>query len=212
MTRRQKKGQPLFLRTAGLDFRFSEGTHPTPIVIPASVLRLTQKNRTKSVSRLRIRAPDRSPAPLFHSRHPAPRRQDPPILAGRHTSDSRFPALLDEVEGRHAQANDSKAQGEQGEGRQQLADKVKLKRDDTPQKPPDPLAKAIFGVHGFWISPYPASSWRRLDSLLFRLDASHLTFGTKHRTCPIRQGKREEIYSTKVTKWQANWASSTPMS
>jgi hypothetical protein len=48
--------------------------------------------------------------------------------------------------------------------------------------------------------------------LLFRLDASHLTFGTKHQTCPIRQGRREEIHSTKVTKWQANWASSTPMS
>src|SRR5208337_3380212 len=137
------------LRAAGLDFPLSEGTHPTPIVIPASVLWLTQKNQTKSVSRLRIRAPDRPPAPLFHSRHPAPRRQDPRILAGRHTSDSRFPALLDEVEGRQAQANGNKSQGEQGEGRQQLADKVKLKRGDTPQKPPDPLAKAIFGVHGF---------------------------------------------------------------
>jgi hypothetical protein len=39
---------------------------------------------------------------------------------------------LDEVEGRQAQADDYKAQGEQGEGRQQFANKVKLKRSDTP--------------------------------------------------------------------------------
>jgi len=60
-------------------------------------------------------------------------------------------------------------------------------------------------------SPYTASSWRRLDFLLFRLDASHRTFGTKHRTCPIRQGKREEIHSTKVNKITGKLASSTTM-
>jgi hypothetical protein len=150
---RQRKGQPLSqdgwpgLSILREDSRYADRDSGLCALANA------KKNQTKSVSRLRIWTPDRPPAPLFNCRHPAPRRQDPHILAGRHAANSRFPTLLYKVEGRQAQPDDYKAQGEQGEGRQQLADNVKLKRSDTPKKQPNPLAKAIFGVHGFGIPP-----------------------------------------------------------
>lgn len=71
------------------------------------------------------------------------------MLAGGHPADSRFPAFLQEVKSRYTQADGNKAQGEQREGRQEFPDKVKLERGDTPKKPPDPLAKTVFGFHDF---------------------------------------------------------------
>ncbi len=153
---RTKKKASRSLRTAGLDL-ILRGDSPYAGRDSILCALANAKKLTKSAGRLRIRTPDWPPAPFFNCRQPAPRRQDPPFLASCYEADSRFPTLLHEVQGRQTQANDNKAQGEQGEGRQQLADKVKLERSDTPQKPPNPLAKAIFGVHGFCIPPkWPA--------------------------------------------------------
>ena len=84
------------------------------------------------MGRFRIRTTDRTPAPIFHGGHGASRRQDPGMLAGGHTADSRFPTLLQKIESRHTQADGNEAQGEQREGRQEFPDKVKLERGDTP--------------------------------------------------------------------------------
>jgi hypothetical protein len=54
------------------------------------------------------------------------------MLAGGDTADSRFPTLLQEIEGGDTQADGKEAQGKQREGRQEFPDKVKLERCDTP--------------------------------------------------------------------------------
>src|SRR5271157_593034 len=144
------------LRSAGLDL-ILRGDSPYADRDSILCALAKAKKLTKSAGRLRIRTPDWPSAPLFHCRQPAPRRQEPSFLTCCQEADSRFPALLHEVEDRQTQANDNKAQGKQGEGRQQLSDKVKLERSDTPEKPPDPFAEAIFGVHVFCIPPiWPA--------------------------------------------------------